>query len=158
MCSTLQKTGHQGNQIARSVAAVELMGQDAVPGVFAGTGGAGQGEQHGAFGKTGTGPRGQSGGANGFIAQHVHEDGKPFDFLVIERGDGFDGDIATGETGAARGDDDISALVVNMIFNRDLNGVLIVCDDLARDAFVPGFTQHFFQPVARAVIFRRARV
>ncbi len=48
-CQMLQQAGHQFDQIARPVAAVELPAENVVPGVTAGAGRAGKREQIGAM-------------------------------------------------------------------------------------------------------------
>ena len=82
---------------------IELVGQNFVPRVFAGSGTAGQRKQVSAIGHTARGA-----GLNGGCADLVHADngedgGEGFDFFFINIAMGFDCDIPAREARAAGG-------------------------------------------------------
>jgi hypothetical protein len=128
---------HDLNEIAGAIPVVELMHQDLVPGVLAGAGGAGQAEDVGCSGDPGNRPRLNRRCADLCNAHH-HEQGREALHALLQQGlDRFRRHVATGEAGAAGGDDHIDRRIGDPLFHMGTNRVDIVGNDGAAGDRVP---------------------
>src|SRR5579863_3549048 len=98
---------HELDEVARPVAVVELMDEDSLPAVAAGAGRAGEGEEVGAAGDPAGGSAMDRRGADLLVAQHAEELAEAGDLLLVDRLEGFGRDVAPGDAGAPRRDDDV---------------------------------------------------
>src|SRR6516164_8974734 len=96
----LLQPGHQLDEIARAEAVVELVHEDALPGVAAGAGRARQGEQIGAASDPGRRPALDRRGPDLVVAEPAEELAEPGDFLLVDAVEGLRCHIAAGDPGA----------------------------------------------------------
>src|SRR5580700_8724664 len=99
--SLLLQPGHQLDEIAGAEAVVELMDEDAVPGVAAGAGRAGQREQIGAAGDPSGGAALDRRGADLLVALPAEQLAEPGDLLLVDAVERLGGHVAPGDPGAA---------------------------------------------------------
>src|SRR5579885_2783134 len=109
----LLEARHQLDEVARAVAIVELMDENALPAVAARTGRAGQGEKIGAAGDAARRPALDRRGPDLLVAQPAEELAEAGDLLLVDGLERFGGDVPAGDAGAARRDDDVDHGVGN---------------------------------------------
>src|SRR5580693_5971356 len=103
----LLQPGHQLDEVARPEAIVELVHEDALPGVAAGARRARQGEEVSAAGDPGRRPALDRRGPDLVVAERAEQLAKPGDFLLVDAVEGLRCDIAPGDPGAAGRDYDV---------------------------------------------------
>src|SRR6202167_1869419 len=119
---------HQLDQVARPVAVVEL-GRDDLPAVAAGAGRAWQREQIGSAGNAGGGATLDGRGADLLVAHHAEQLAEAGDLLLINRVEGLGRDVAAGDAGAARRNDNIDGRIGNPGLELGDDRALVVLDD-----------------------------
>ena len=129
---------HLPGERAGPVAAVELVFQDQVPAVAAGAGRARQAEDEGVVDLPGEGARLQRRQADRAEARLVEEDRESVHLAAEQRLDRFGRDVARREAGAAGGDDDVHAFVVDPCRDLGADRLDIVADDRLAGELVPG--------------------
>src|SRR5436309_14419581 len=97
----LLQSGHQLDEIAGAEAVVELVDEDALPGVAAGARRPRQREQIGAAGDPGRRPALDGRGADLVVALPAEQLAEAGDLLLVDAVEGFGGDVAAGDPGAA---------------------------------------------------------
>src|ERR1700730_9261551 len=148
----LLQAGHQLDEVAGAKAVVELVDQNALPGVAAGAGRSGQGKQIGAAGDPGGGPALDRRGADLLVAEPAEQLAKPGDLLLVDAVERLRGHIAAGDAGAARRDHDIDFRVGDPRLElADDLGNLVTDDASDRDP-VSGHAGQLSQGVAGTVI------
>jgi NAD(P)-dependent dehydrogenase (short-subunit alcohol dehydrogenase family) len=149
---------HDLDEVARPVAVIELVREDAVPAILAGAGRARQAED---VSRTGN-ARGCAGldrrGADLGVADHQEQGREPIHPLFEQRLDRFGGDVAASEAGAAGGDHDIDAFVGDPRFHLRTDVLNIVGNDRARGELVPGGFKPLHQRRAGLVVRHLAGV
>ena len=155
-CSS--RRGHDFDEIARPMAVIELVAQDAVPGVAAGTSRARQAEHEGAVGNPGRGARLDRRGADRLEADAVEQRGETLHPLVEQRFDRFRRDIAAGEAGSAGGQNDIDRFIGEPGPHDPLDGVDLVGRDVARRYRMAGAFDALAQKRAGPVFGQRAGI
>src|SRR5919197_1777177 len=103
----LREARHDFNEVAGSVAIVELPLQNAVPGILASPWRAWQAKDVGAVGQTGTGARLNRRGADFLERDHVKDGREAFDILFEEGPHCFRRHVAASEARPAGRDDDV---------------------------------------------------
>src|SRR5438132_13083464 len=88
------QAGHQLDEVARPEAVVELVDENAFPGVAAGARRAGQGKQIGAAGDPGGGPALDRRGADLVVAEPAEQLAKAGDLLFVDAVESFGGHVA----------------------------------------------------------------
>src|SRR5262249_38402139 len=133
---------HELDEVARPVAIVELVDEDALPAVAAGAGRAGEGEEVGASGDTAGGPALDRRGADLLVAQHAEDLAESGDLLLVEGLEGLGRDIAAGDSGASGRDDDVDRGIGDPLLELANDALAVVADDtLCRD-LVPRSGDH----------------
>ncbi|KAG1468472.1 hypothetical protein G6F57_012589 [Rhizopus arrhizus] len=138
-------------EIARPVAAVELLAQDLRPGRFAGIVGTGQAEDQRLVGRSRKRARLDGGTADlgvGNLAEQLAEAG---DFAVQQRQDGFRRVVAMRKARAARRQDDLHFGVGNPVADDAADLIDVVADDVAAHALVARVRQAMGKQVAGGV-------
>ncbi len=133
----LLEAGHDLDEIAGAEAVVELPVEDVVPGVPAGAGRAGQGEQVGAAGGAGRRPRLDRGGADLLEALPAEQLAEAVYALVVNAFEGFRRHIPAREAGAAGRDDAIHLLIFDPSAQRPADGVDLVADNGPVGQYMP---------------------
>src|ERR1700687_2066244 len=128
----LLQAGHQLDEVAGAKAVVELVDQNALPGVAAGAGRSGQGKQIGAAGDPGGGPALDRRGGDLLVAEPAEQLAKPGDLLLVDAVERLRGHIAAGDAGAARRDHDVDFRVGDPRLELADDRVEFVADDLPR--------------------------
>src|ERR1700693_920931 len=148
----LLQAGHQLDEIARTEAVVELVREDALPGVAAGARGTGQGEQVGAASHPGGRPALDRRGADLLVALPAKQLAEARDLLFVDDLEGLWSYIAAGDPGAAGRDHDIDVRIGDP--GSELRGdrLELVADDAARGDAVPGRGRQLSQGIAGAVV------
>src|SRR5258708_3950766 len=100
----LLQTGHQLDEVARSETVVELVDENAFPGVAAGTRRAGQCEEVGAAGDPGGGPALDRRSADLVVAEPAEQLAEAGNLLLVDAVERLGGDVPAGDAGAAGGD------------------------------------------------------
>src|ERR1700731_5241255 len=103
----LLQARHQLDEIARAEAVVELVDEDALPGVATGARRAGQREEIGAAGDTRRGPALDRRGTDLVIAEPPEQFAKAGNLLLVDAMKGLGRYVAAGHAGAARRNDDV---------------------------------------------------
>ena len=134
------------------------MHQNPVPGILAGAGGAGQGEQEGAVGHAAGGARLHGGGFNIFVTQHAEQLTESRYGFFVERFKRFGRHVAAGHTGAAGGDDHVHFRIGDPFFEHELNRLDFVFHDLFGDYVMARLFSPIHQDVAGLVVRFRAGV
>src|SRR5207244_12027144 len=96
---------HQLDEIARPEPVVELMDEDALPGIAASARRPRQCEQIGAAGDPGGGAALDRRGADLLVAEPAEQLAKPGDLLFVDAVEGLRRHIAAGDPGAARSEE-----------------------------------------------------
>ena len=148
----------QLDEIAGSVAVVELVLEDAVPGVLAGAVGAGQGEQIGPVGDAGGGPALYRRGSDLVIADHPEQLAEAGNLLLPDGGECLRRDVAPGHAGAAGGDHDLDRGVVDPALQMFDDRRQILAQDIPRGDRVTGLGNAVGEQVAGAVVLGAACV
>src|SRR5436309_11526851 len=97
----LLQAGHQLDEVAGAEAVVELVDEDALPGVPAGARRAGQREQIGAAGDPGGGAALDRRSADLLVALPAEQLAKAGNLLFVDAVESFGGHVAAGNPGAA---------------------------------------------------------
>jgi hypothetical protein len=103
----LLQPGHQFDKVAGAKAVVELVHENALPGVAAGAGRARQGEEIGAAGDPGRRPALDRRCPDLVVAEPSEQLAKTGNLLLVDAVEGLGRDIAPGDAGDAGGDHDI---------------------------------------------------
>ncbi len=127
----LVEAGHDLHEIAGHVAIVELRFQDAVPGVLARTGRAGQHEDVSRIRDPAGRPRLHRGGADLVVGDTVKDLREAIHALFEQGFDRLRRHVAPREPRAAGGDDDVDGLIRDPALNDRANGRHVVGRDLA---------------------------
>src|SRR6266446_10129153 len=98
---------HQLDEIARPETVVELVDEDALPGVAAGAGRTRQRKEIGAAGDPGRRPALDRRGPDLLVAEPAEELAEAGDLLLVDAVECLRRDVAAGHPGTARGDHDI---------------------------------------------------
>src|SRR6516165_1334802 len=149
---------HQLDEVARAEAVVELVHEDALPGVAAGAGRARQGEEVGAACDPGRRPTLDRRGPDLVIAEPAEELAEPGDFLLVDAVEGLWCHIAPGDPGAARRDYDVDRRIGDPRPQLSDDLVLLVADDAPRGDMVAGGRGEIGKCVAGAVLRRVAGI
>src|SRR5262249_2650746 len=104
---------HDLDEIARAVTVVELVFENAVPGVTAGAGRTGQAEDVGRADNTGGGARLHRRSADLLVTHHVKDGRESFHALLEQRLERLGRHVAASKAGAAGGDDHINGRIVD---------------------------------------------
>src|SRR5215472_15549321 len=145
---------HQLDEVARTKPVVELVHENALPGVAAGARRSRQGEQIGAAGDPGGGAALDRGGADLLVAEPAEKFAKPGDFLLIDAVERLWGDVAPGDPGPAGRDHDIDGRVGDPCLQLRDDLILLVANDAARRNAVPGSSGEIREGITRAVLSR----
>ena len=129
------------HEIARSVAIIELVRQDLVPGVLAGAGRARQAEHISRVGDAGGSARLYRRGADLLLTHQQEQRREAVHALLEQRLDRLRRHVAAGKAGAAGGDDDIDAGIGDPALDGDADRLDVISDDLARGELVTGRDQ-----------------
>ena len=132
--------------------------EDVVPGVPAGAGRAGQGEQVGAARGAGRGARLDRGGADLLQALPAEQFAEAVDALLIDALEGFGRHIPAGEARAAGRDHAVGFGILDPPPQNRADGVYLVAHDGPAGQDVPVALQPLDQRVARAVVGLAARI
>src|SRR6202011_5420756 len=97
----LLQARHQLDEIARAEAVVELVDEDPLPGVAAGAGRPGQGEQIGPAGDPSRRPALDRRGPDLLVAEPAEQLAEAGDLLLVDAVEGFRRHVAAGDPGAA---------------------------------------------------------
>ena len=153
---------HQLDEIARAVAAVQLLGEDAVPSVFDRSVGAGQGEDVGAPCDNRQSARLDGAGADGLEAEPAEQFAKAGNVFAIVCGfdlvERFGCDISASQARAASADNCINAGVFDPSADLLSKHRRVVFDNQSVRDVVTSVTSACFQNVTRRVRFRSAGV
>src|SRR5215472_16086082 len=134
----LLQARHQLDEVARPEAVVELVHEDAFPGVAAGAGGAGQGEQIGAAGDPGRRTALDRRGADLLVAEPAEQLAKAGNLLLIDAVERFRRNVPAGNPGAAGRDHDVDVGVGDPLPELRNDLVLLIAYDVARGNLVAG--------------------
>src|SRR3569623_750487 len=129
---------HQFDEVAGAKAVIELIAEDAIPGILDRAGRSGERENVGAAGDAGAGARLDRRGADRLVALPAEQLAEAGDHLL---GDGLDrlgGDVAPGYAGAACGKDDVDIGVGDPRYEAFDDSVEIVALDRAVGEDVAG--------------------
>src|SRR5262249_52702270 len=152
------KPRHDLDEIAGPVAVVELMHQDLVPGVAAGTGRAWQAEHIGAAGNARSGAGLDGRGADlGLTHQQEHRR-KTVHTLLEQRLDRLRRHVPSGEAGAAGGDDHVDCRIRYPLFDLRADAADLIGDYGAASDRMARLVDTLNQRRAGFVVFQRARV
>ncbi len=125
----LVEAGHDLDEVAGAVAVVELVQQDAVPGVLAGAGRAGDAEDVGrarhARGRAGLNGRGPDLG----VAHHQEQGGEAVHAFFKEWLERLRRHVAACEAGAPRGDDHVDGGIGDPLLHASADLLNVVGDD-----------------------------
>src|SRR3984893_10436606 len=157
-CQVFLQARHQLDEIAWAKAVVELVDEDAFPGVATGARGAGQREEIGAAGDTRRGPALDRRGPDLVIAEPAEELAKAGDLLLVDAVKGLVRDVATGHAGAARRDHDVDIGIGDPFSELRGDLVLLVAHDPPRGDAVPGGRREVGKRVPGTVLSRVAGV
>src|SRR6516225_7817641 len=149
---------HQLDEVARAEAVVELVHEDALPGVAARAGRARQGEEVGAAGDAGRRPALDRRGADLVVAEPAEELAEPGDLFLVDAVEGLRCHIAPGDPGAAGRDYDVDRRIGDPRPQLGDDFVLLVADDAPRGDVVAGGRGEIGERTAGAVLRRVAAV
>src|SRR5580704_11152061 len=149
---------HQLDEVARAEAVVELVDEDAFPGVAAGARGAGQSEQIGAAGDS----RGRAAldrrGPDLVVAEPAEELAETGDLLLVDAVKSLRRDVAPGDAGAAGRDHDIDVGIGDPILELGDDLVLLVAHYPPRGDAMAGRRREVGEPISGTVLRRLAGV
>ncbi|MNN52901.1 hypothetical protein D3C81_1676280 [compost metagenome] len=128
-------------EIARPVARVELLGEDAFPRGAAGTRGARQAADQRAIGQPGQGPALHRGGADVEDRNRPEQLTETVDLLIQQTGHGLGCAVAAGEPGAARDQHHLDAVVGDPVRHLCADLVQVILEQVALAEGVAGFQQ-----------------
>src|SRR5262249_1774623 len=125
----LLQARHQLDEVARAVAVVELVDEDALPAIAAGAGRARQREEIGAAGDAAGRPALDRRGADLLVAQHPEDLAEARDLLLVDLVERLGRDVAAGDAGAAGRDDDVDRRIGDPLAELADDGLAVVADD-----------------------------
>src|ERR1700730_8054646 len=157
-CQVFLQARHQLDEIAWAKAVVELVDEDAFPGVATGARRAGQREEIGAAGDTRRGPALDRRGPDLVIAEPAEEFAKAGNLLLVDAMKGLGRYVAAGHAGAARRNDDVDIGIGDPLAQLRDDPVLLVADDAARSNLVSGRRGEIGECVPGPVLCRVAGV
>ncbi len=159
LASGFAQSRHQFDEVARAIAAVELLGKDAVPTVLHRAVGAWQGEDVRAPRNHSAGARLDGAGADGLETEPAEQLAKAGNVACPrDPAESFWRDIAACQACAAGADDGVNMRVVDPAIELLRQKVRIVFHDGAGRERVPGTCDTFGKDVARCVILSCAGV
>ncbi|SMH66464.1 protein of unknown function [Acidithiobacillus ferrivorans] len=127
-------------QVAGAVPDIQLRNDDGLHAETDGAGGAGKKEDDGAVTDGGFGTGLDGAGADLLIGEHAEEFAEAGDGLADEGGEGFGGDVAAGDAGAAGGDDHVDGGVDDPVTQLRAQAFGVVGADPAGGNPVSGLT------------------
>src|SRR4051794_33315221 len=129
---------HDLGEVARVLAVVELLHENAVPGVATGAGRTWQTEDEGRADEAGDRPRLHRRSADLVVADAVEDRAEPVHALVEQRLDRVRRHVATGKPGAASGEDHVDLGILQPALDRGADLLGVVGDDGALDQDMAG--------------------
>src|SRR6516162_11611327 len=143
---------HQLDEVARAEAVVELVDEDALPGIAAGARRPRQGEQIGAAGDPGGRPALDRRGADLVVAEPAEKLAEAGDLLLVDAVKGLGCDVAPGHPRAAGRDHDVYRRIGDPCLELRDDRVLLIADDAARGDEVAGGRREVGERIAGAVL------